>query len=421
MNRIFSYGYVMFLYLYDCCQMFKIHMNMTFCGHKKHDLKEEIMIRIGKITLDGHDNYGNKLQNFALQAFLERYAAHVDTLWHSSLNIFDLDMAKWPLARRVRLACLESKFEKRIDHWMHEAIRKYRFKQFDDQHIHTRYDCGNILRSDIAREYDFFLTGSDQVWNPHEQQEDKRVNFLTFAPSEKRIAYAASFGVSEIPEKIKKDFSTWIEGMTAISVREQRGAEIVRELTGREVPVLVDPAMLLSAEEWNKIAKKPIWFTNEKYILLYFLSGIPEVAQCNIERLARERNLKIIDLMDEGKIDWYCSDPAEFLYLISHAELIYTDSFHGAVFSILYHRPFVICDRQEKHTEKRANSRIDTLLDLFQLLDRYGIKANQYMVETPFEMDFTGVEKILERERKRSDHFIRSAMGLPLNEVPDGR
>ena len=113
-------------------------------------------MRIGKLTLDEHYNYGNKLQNYALQVFLEKYAERVDTIWHFPQDQlvdtiwhfpqdqFFIDMNKWGLSRRVRYALSEKKSEKRINRWMHDAIRQYRFKQFDDRYIHTRYDCSDL-------------------------------------------------------------------------------------------------------------------------------------------------------------------------------------------------------------------------------------------------------------------------------------
>lgn len=368
-------------------------------------------MRIGKLTLDEHYNYGNKLQNYALQVFLEKYAEQVDTIWHFPQDQFFIDMNKWGLSRRVRYALSEKKSEKRINRWMHDAIRQYRFKQFDDRYIHTRYDCSD-LGGAVSAEYDFFVVGSDQVWGPnigHHQE----ARFLTFAPKKKRISYAASFGVSEIPKEKQKAFAEWLRDMAFISVREQRGAEIVKELTGREVPVVVDPTMLLSKKEWEKIEQKPIWISDETehngYILLYFLSPMAGAARQTVHQLAKEKGLGVIELMDETQLDAYCADPAEFLWLISHAALVYTDSFHGTVFSILNERPFVVCDRR---TKQNMNSRLETLLGLFHFENRFGTDSNGYAVEDPFDMDFSGTEGILAEEREKSDRFMRKALGI---------
>lgn len=101
-------------------------------------------MRIGKLTLDEYYNYGNKLQNYALQVFLEKYAERVDTIWHYPQDLFYIDMTKWGMRRRIHYALSEKKSEKRINSWMHDAIRQYRFKQFDDRYIHTRYDCSEL-------------------------------------------------------------------------------------------------------------------------------------------------------------------------------------------------------------------------------------------------------------------------------------
>lgn len=270
----------------------------------------------------------------------------------------------------------------------------------------------NLQGSRLAEQYDYLITGSDQVWNPYARAR-KEDTFLTFMPPERRIAYAASFGISEIPQEWKAKYAKWLSEMHAISVREERGAEIVKELTGRDVPVLVDPTLLLTPEEWNRVAQKPRWLDVEKkYILLYFLSEMPKAARETVQRLAAEKHLEIIDLMDWRNLDWYTSDPAEFVYLIAHADLIYTDSFHGTVFSILYNRSFVICDRQIRNKKQGMNSRIDTLLGLFHLEDRFGTEENQYTLSDPFQIRYPDTEEILARERQRSHDYLCEAMGL---------
>lgn len=219
--------------------------------------------------------------------------------------------------------------------------------------------------------------------------------------------------MSEIPKEKQESFAEWLKDMAFISVREQRGAEIVKELTGREVPVVVDPTMLLTKEEWGKIEQKPIWVSDETehngYILLYFLSPMADAARKAVHQLAKEKGLDVIELMDEAQLDAYCADPAEFLWLISHAALVYTDSFHGTVFSILNERPFVICQRITKYS---MNSRIETLLGLFHFEERFGTDSNGYAVEKPFDMDFSGIGDILMKERERADRFMRKALGI---------
>lgn len=237
--------------------------------------------------------------------------------------------------------------------------------------------------------------------------------FLLFAPKEKRISYAASFGVPEIPENRKKHFSQWLMEMKAISVREQRGAEIVKELTGRTVPVVIDPTMLLSTEEWDEIACAPYWWLNQKeckgYVLLYFLGKMPTQIRNNVQKISKEKNLMIVNLMDENNM-WYLTSPAEFLYLVAHAELVYTDSFHATVFSILYHTPFITCKKYEKTPKDNMHSRLVTLLERFQYADRLVTEEDNYILSNPFEMNFANVDHILEKERHKSACFLTKAL-----------
>lgn len=371
--------------------------------------------RIGKITLDGHFNYGNKLQNYALQNFCEKIIGErIDTLWYRERMKAVPRCITWGWKESVKSLINWKQFRTRLqrNQMGRDAIREYRIKLFDDAWISTRYDCMDLRHSRLDKIYDFMITGSDQVWNPY-FLENPADMFLTFMPPERRIAYAASFGVSEIPDQWKERYAQWLTEMHAISVREQRGAEIVKELTGRDVPVLVDPTLLLTPKEWDHVAKKPVWLQGKnKYILLYFLSEMPNAARDTVQRLAAEYHLEIIDLMDWQNLDWYTSDPSEFVYLIAHADLIYTDSFHGTVFSILYHRPFVICDRQIGNKKFGMNSRIDTLLGLFHLEERFGTAENQYTLADPFHIEYPDTEQILARERKRSHDYLCEAMGL---------
>lgn len=377
-------------------------------------------MKIGKITLDGYFNYGNKLQNYALQSFLfHKMNLAIDTLWKtpSQRNILlpgNSGWKVWGIKESIKSLINWKHFRYKLilEDIRIDAIRQYRFKCFDDKWIFTRYDCIDLRHSNLVAKYDFMIVGSDQVWNPYFLERPADM-FLTFMPPERRIAYAASFGISEIPDQWKERYAQWLTEMHAISVRERRGAEIVKELTGRDVPVLVDPTLLLTPEEWDHVAKKPMWLREEKkYILLYFLSEMPNAARNTVQRLAAEHHLEIIDLMDWRNLDWYTSDPSEFVYLIAHADLIYTDSFHGTVFSILYHRPFVICDRQIGNKKFGMNSRIDTLLGLFHLEERFGTAENQYTLADPFHIEYPDTEKILARERKRSHDYLCEAMGL---------
>ena len=344
------------------------------------------MQKIGIITLNDYFNYGNRLQNTALVYFLNNLDKGncIDSIWH---NTNDLKISK----KYISFTNIRRYILNRRD-----------FRQYIDR---------GILFKDIIREYkeyDYFIVGSDQVWKPNGLKND--LFFLQFADRNKRIAYAASFGVSEIkPDKIEL-VRRGLEGIDYISVREKAGAKIVKDLTGKDVPVLVDPTLLLTAEEWEKVMERPVWYRDEKYILVYFLSKLPDKIRNDIKELAEKYQLEVIDLMDRENIYYYCSSPSEFLYLIKNCFLMYTDSFHGTVFSILNKRPFVTCSRE--NTTFNMDSRIDTLFSMFGLESRKISKENNYEIANPMEMEYPDVKAILDRERQRSKEFLCKALNI---------
>lgn len=200
-----------------------------------------------------------------------------------------------------------------------------------------------------------------------------------------------------------EQFKTGINGMHAIDVREQAGADLIEKLTGCKAEVHFDPTLLLTAEKWRTVSRQPTWYHGQDYILTYFLGKRPEA----VERVAQETGLPVVNLLDEDVYEHYVTGVDEFIWAIEHAKLLYTDSFHGTVFSILFRTPFVICNRVGDAATEKMGSRIDTLLGYFGLENRRGTKANAYRIENPLASpDWSKVEPVLEKERKRSaDYF----------------
>ncbi|MDD6562587.1 MAG: polysaccharide pyruvyl transferase family protein, partial [Veillonellaceae bacterium] len=283
------------------------------------------------------------------------------------------------------------------------AARSAVIKSFVDRYIPMRYD---VDFSKVADEYDYFVTGSDQVWNPY--CADLENLFIKFAPGGKRISYAASISYPEIPQDKLQMFIDGVRGMKAISVREQAGAELIEKLTGRKVEVLADPTMLVAAERWREIARKPSWLKgDEKILTTYFLGKRPDEI---INRLADEHGLKVVNILDERVFEHYAVAPEEWLWLIDHARFTYTDSFHGTVFSILFRTPFVVTERVDAGCASKMTSRIDTLLAKFDLSDRRGTNVNGYMIASPLDMHYGDVDKVLAEEKQKAKTYLCHAL-----------
>ena len=261
--------------------------------------------------------------------------------------------------------------------------------------------CGPINKS-FNDEFDYIIVGSDQVWNPYWYP---NIDFLKYIDKKKRISYAASFGVDKIPFKLQQHFKDVLNNMEYITVREEAGAKIVKDLTGRDVNIVVDPTLLLTKEDWLKIAKCPKWCKNNNYIIAYFIGSISNNRQKQIDNIAKNLNTKVVYLFSDTNLDWAKIGPNEFIYLIANSKAVLTDSFHGTVFSIIMNTPFFVFDRKQSGV-KNMNSRIDTLLNLFDMKERY-INHDKLIKDDINKIDFSSVEKIQIRERLYSKNYLK--------------
>ncbi len=348
--------------------------------------------KVGIVTINDNNNYGNRLQNYAVQKKIQSLDCDSITLKnHVTIN------SKDKFFIRVIKFILKN----------YKNKTKQREKYFIDFNKNIIFSSNYITPySRIKNKFDAFIVGSDQVWNPNFGRL-RDVDLLCFANDNQRIAFSASFGISELPEEYKEKTANELKKFKAISVREDDGKKIVEELTGRnDVEVLVDPTMLLSADEWDKVSKKPKQLKTNRYILNYFLGELCENRKKEIERIAKENNCEIINMLDKNS-GFYETGPSEFLYLEKNAFLICTDSFHSCVFAIIYNRPFVVFDREDKNIS--MNSRIETLINKFELENR---KFDGGITEKNLKHDYTNAYKILEKEKEKSYRFLLKALNL---------
>ena len=356
------------------------------------------MKNIALITINDIHNYGNRLQNYAVQKFLKKYNFNIENIVDNSyFNLYPSIVSFFKLMIKDLLG-------------QYSLKKYYLFKKFNQNIYYSKYVKNNNDNLKLlSNEYDFFIVGSDQVWNPNFAISD--VMLLNNIDDKKKIAFSASIGVNDIPDSLKDKYANSIKKFKSISVREDRGKEIIEELTCRkDVEVLVDPTMLLTAEEWDKVSNRPKQLDKvkeEKYILNYFLGELSNQRKKEIEKIAKKNNCHIINILDK-KDPFYTCGPSEFLYLEKHAFLICTDSFHSSVFAILYNRPFVIFEREGK--TENISSRLDTLINKFNLKNRRYNGKN--ITEENLNHDYSEAYKILEKEREKSKRFLEKALDI---------
>ncbi|WP_040373720.1 polysaccharide pyruvyl transferase family protein, partial [Peribacillus psychrosaccharolyticus] len=246
--------------------------------------------------------------------------------------------------------------------------------------------------------------GSDQVWNYLTAGFDKSY-FLDFVQDKsKKNSYAASFGVDSIPETYKKDYYKLLSDFQNISVREQQGADIVKDVLEVNPPVLLDPTLMLNREEWNRVSSKNK--ENAEYLLLYLIAESKSIISL-AKRVAKERNLKIIYISDRlykstGMDNRSKVGVDEWVNLFLNASFIVTNSFHGVAFSINFQKEFYM---QYLPGNAKVNSRLENILELTGLKDRFVSDFEKINID---HIDYSKVNKILQQEREKSIKYLKN-------------
>ena len=385
---------------------------------------------IGIVSCYFQHNYGSMLQAYATQMALDKLGYKNETIDISGFNreikiAKNLYFAKASLTSDILLSKMGMAMNvllKRIPKSKYATNSKIRAEKFDSfskakfrlsRIYHSKAELGDAC----PEKYSAVIVGSDQLWLPGNIAADYYT--LNFVPKTvNTIAYATSFGQSSLPKDSAEKASAFLKKIRHISVREESGQKLVKQLTGRSVPVVCDPTLLFTGDEWMSIqVNKPI--IKGRYILCYFLGNNSPHREF-AKRLKAETECKIIALThldeyvksDEGYADStpYDIDPADFLNLVRNAEYVCTDSFHCSVFSILYRRCFFSFRRYTRETRQSTNSRLDTLFNLLGISGRImnGDEDIKKCVDLP--IDYDEVHKNLGVIREKSYDYLRESL-----------
>lgn len=373
-----------------------------------------------------HENYGGMLQALATVKMLEQCGIDYELIQYKKQLTTTEKIRSIP--RLFNTILLNDKYEtflkkqgmkKHPEFAQNDAIRMKAFEQFRKK-MFTKLSpefCGYKALCEGAKRYDAVITGSDQLWSPA----GLPTNYynLMFVPDEvKKISYASSFGVSQIPWYQKKRTADFLNRIDYISMRENRGSELVKELTGRDVPTVLDPVFSFNMDGWEKLipTKKEV---EEPYIFAYFLGSCSEYREA-VKQAAEKLNCKIVALRhldqyvenDEvfGDMAPYDVAPDKFLNLLRGAAYVCTDSFHGSCFSIIHKKQFVTFNRYADGTKLSKNSRIDTLCGNLGLQDRRykGIEGLAEQLNSC--IDYHSVDRRLMEIKRDTDAYLNAAL-----------
>ena len=361
------------------------------------------MANVLLVTIQNVHNYGNRLQNYALQTVLENLGCRVDNLSVHRLDVYKNQKLHY-LAKRalVNLGMKKYRYGAAI------SARRYQMAAFSTKYIHrylflTRDEVDSY---DFSR-YDAAVVGSDQVWHHwHGIARELAFYYLTFIDPSKRIAYAPSFGFSAFPEEDAEEHRRGLTEMAALSCREQTGCEMIRSLTGRTAQKVLDPTLLLTAEDWSKIEKKPHFRVPDKYLLQFVLGGITNEYRAELAGIAKQRGLAIVDINRTSDYLRYGISPGEFIWLIHHADTVCTDSFHTAVFTVTFGNNLRVFER----VAPELGNMFGRLHDLLGPLHLAGnIFGAGEALSTKLDAD---ARRYLEEEREQSIRYLRKSLGL---------
>lgn len=372
-----------------------------------------------------HENYGGMLQAYATVSMLESLNLEYELIQYEKVHTISGIIKSMP--RLLNGVLLNDKYEMLLkkrglkqhpEFSENDAARMTAFRQFKEKHftklspVFKGYE--ELCRG--AERYLAVMTGSDQLWSPA----GLPTNYynLRFVPDGiRKISYASSFGVKEIPWYQKKRTAEFLNRIEYISMRENRGSEIVKELTGRDVPTILDPVFMFDMAGWEKLIPV-ISEMHKPYIFAYFLGKAPE-HRAAVTHAAKRLGCKIVALRhldqyvpdDEafGDIALYDVGPDKFLNLLRGASYVCTDSFHGSCFSIIHQKPFVIFNRYAENARHSKNSRIDTLCGNLGLQARRYDPAKELADQLAQPIDFDKVAVKLAGLKKEADAYLKKA------------
>lgn len=348
------------------------------------------------------DNYGTGFQAYALSHVVETMGYTVDLIDYRRLPEFPLPMRT--LYDLIKTVIVRIKLKgKNNKIYSNEKV----FEQFYKSFFSYTKRCYSYQElSEISNLYDTIICGSDQIWSP--DGFDERY-FLDFAPGEKIVAYAPSFGISTIDNKdLSNRIGKLIKRFKYVSIREKNGCKLASKISGRnDIVNVVDPVLLLEKKDWDKI-KKTAAEMKFPYMIIFFLKNNEKYFKRALKEAKNKKLNPIILHCTQSEDNIYANienpSPEELLDFIDKSDFVCTDSFHITVLSILYNKPFHVFLKDGSKSKLSRNSRLTDLISILQITN---CENNDFRGE---EIDYKTVNNRLKRLRKSSINYLKMAL-----------
>lgn len=369
-------------------------------------------MKIGLLSFHTAANFGAALQAYALQDFLESKGFDVEYLDyqnHYRRMVYDMPY-------RIKVCIRNGKIIDALTFALGLPImniRKRKFVKFSQKYLHisskTFYTPQELKASNCL--YNKFIVGSDQVWNPRNNGRDISYLLDFVEDKSKTISYSSSFGILEVPDFLREDYARCLSQIQYLSTREQSGVNIIKEITGRDAKLVLDPVFLLTKEQWKILAYDSpedgeflFSYTNRKDQMANFLKTTGyDISSMKHHKLSRYTTIRdFINPLIKVKYDM---SPIEFLSNISGAKLVISASFHCISLSIILNRPFICFLTGDDGKDER----LKTLLTHFGLWDRV-YRKDMALEDVLRPIDWDNVNRLLEEKRRESISFLLNSL-----------
>lgn len=338
-------------------------------------------MKVGILTFHDAHNYGAVLQAYALKKYIQKLGYDVKVINYHHETIPD----GFPK-------------EDNEERW-HKFNKFIKELVDDEERIYTKEE--HLEELDI----NFWICGSDQIWNTEITRGFNKGFFLDFKTDGKKISYAVSMGIPELPEEHEEQFKRSLDKIDEISVREETLKQYAEKFVDKKIERTLDPTLLLEEKDYDDLLLE-----NEygDYILIYAL-GPDDRLTAIANKISKEKGIKLIELNDKRQENYFCEQisaagPEEFLTLIKNAKAIITNSFHGTIFSIIFQKEFYTITRLNR------NSRMENILKIVHMEDRLIDKVED--LDKIKEQDYEKALQELDYEKQKSKNFLKKALNF---------
>lgn len=366
------------------------------------------MKKIGIVTI-WSNNYGSVLQAYALQTIIERLGYQAEIIQHYREPLQKESQGRFKqILHSSPSFLLEYAMNYKRNRMLHQGYTDFKSSKLNISK-ETYYQDSDF--SELASQYDAIVVGSDMLWS-NDFKDNWPFYYASFAPSEKIVTYAPSFGKNDLSKDEIEMCKPMIGRIAHLSYREEAGVSFIKEQFGLTAEHVIDPTLLLSGEEWSHLLGDMPRLVKDDYILTYVFRGSCQNGRKQLfNQLNSRKDKKLLFINgQEGKFKnniykGYFS-PVEYVNLFRDADFTVTDTFHGLMFSLIFNKPFIVLDKSSFGV---SSDRQQSTLKTYGLEDRF-VRPDIVVNDEMMLLDYTDIEHKISVNREKSINYLEKSL-----------